>query len=111
VSREGGVEPAWGPGGRELYFRDLVGTSVMVAGFQPGEAPVVGSPRVLFSGRYQNCYIWCRGYDVSPDGRRFVMTKTFEGMTDAGYWPSGSEIRIIPHFDREVRAKLRAGGR
>jgi serine/threonine-protein kinase len=111
VSREGGVEPAWGPGGRELYFRDIRGTSVMVASFQPGEPPVVGAPRVLFTGPYQNCLIWCRAYDVSPDGRRFVMVKNFEGMTQSGYWPSGSEIRIIPRWDRELERVMRGGGR
>jgi serine/threonine-protein kinase len=106
VSRDGGVEPVWGPGGRELYFRDLRGTSVLVASFRPGEPPDVGAPRVLFTGGYQNCSIWCRSYDVSPDGRRFVMVKNFEGVTQTGYWPSGTEIRIVPHFDRELRHRL-----
>jgi len=110
VSRDGGVEPVWGPGGRELYFRDLGGTRVMMAGFQPGEPPVVGAPRVLFTGRYAICNPWCRSFDISPDGRRFVMVKNFEGMTDAGYWLSGSEIRIVPHWDRELDAKMRAAG-
>ena len=111
VSREGGVEPVWDRGGRELYFRDLGGTSVLVASFQPGELPVVGSPRVLFTGRYSNCYIWCRGFDVSPDGRRFVMTKALEGVTETGYWPSGSEIRIVPHWDRELEERMRTSKR
>jgi len=111
VSHEGGVEPAWGPGGREIYFRDVTGTKMMVASFQPGERPLVGEPRVLFTGHYATCYIWCRSYDVSPDGRTFVMTKLFEGSTDSGYWPGGSEIRIVPHFEREVAAKVRAAQR
>jgi serine/threonine-protein kinase len=110
VSRDGGMEPVWNRDGRELYFRDLGGTSVLVAGFKPGEPPVVGAPRVLFTGRYQICATWCRSFDVSPDGRRFVMVKNFEGLTETGYWPSGSEIRIVPHWDRELDAKMRAAG-
>jgi serine/threonine-protein kinase len=110
VSREGGVEPVWGPGGRELYFRDLGGTKVMVAGFQPGEPPVVQAPRALFIGGYVLCAIWCRSFDVSPDGRRFVMGKKPEGLTETGYWSSGSEIRIVPHWDRELRKKFEAAG-
>jgi eukaryotic-like serine/threonine-protein kinase len=110
VSREGGVEPVWGPGARELYFRDLSGRSVLAARFQPGDPPSAGAPQVLFSGGFQNCYIWCRAYDVSPDGRRFAMMKNFEGATDTGYWRSGSEIRIVPHWDRELAAKMQAAG-
>jgi eukaryotic-like serine/threonine-protein kinase len=112
VSREAGgaVEPAWGPDGREIYFRDVLGTRMMVAAFQTGDPPRVGAPRILFTGRYATCYIWCRGYDVSPDGSRFVMTKLPEGFTETGYWVGGSEIRIIPHWDRELRARLRAAG-
>jgi Tol biopolymer transport system component len=110
VSREGGVEPVWDPGGRELYFRDRGGTSVMSASFQPGDPPLVGAPRVLFTGRYATCSIWCRNFDVSPDGRRFVMERVLEGVTETGYWPSGNEIRIVPHWDRELEAKMRAAG-
>ena len=108
VSREGGVEPAWGARGAEIYFRDLAATRMMVATFRPGDPPTVGAPRVLFTGRYPKCYVWCRAFDVSPDGQRFVMLKGLEGVTETGYWPGGNEIRIVPHWDREVEAKMRA---
>ena len=79
----------------------------MVAAFHPGERPVVDQPTVLFKGRYWRCWVWCRGYDVSPDGRRFVMQRTSDRFKQLGYWPSGSEIRIVPHWDRELERKLR----
>jgi serine/threonine-protein kinase len=111
VSREGGREPAWSPDGREIYFRDLAGTSMMAASFAPGDPPQAGTPRILFTGQYSYCYIWCRNYDVSPDGRRFVMVRPPEGFTATGYWPGGDEIRIVPHWDREVEQKLKAASR
>jgi hypothetical protein len=111
VSREGGREPAWSPDGREIYFRDLPGTSMMAASFTPGDPPQAGTPRILFTGRYVACYLWCRNYDVSPDGRRFVMVRPPEGFTATGYWPGGGEIRIVPHWDREVERTLKAASR
>jgi hypothetical protein len=48
---------------------------------------------------------------VSPDGRRLVMTKNFEGVTETGYWPAGNEIRIVPHWDRELKTKMAAARR
>jgi hypothetical protein len=112
VSRDGGAEPVWAKRGGELYFRDPSGATVMAASFEPGDPPIVGQPHVLFSGRFLRCAVYCRAYDVSPDGRRFVMEQfvvRFEGKES--YWPAGSEIRVVPHWDREVAAKLDAAGR
>jgi hypothetical protein len=36
------------------------------------------------------------------------MVKAFEGVTHTGYWPSGDEIRIVPHWDRELERMMRA---
>ena len=63
---------------------------------------------MLFAGRFLKCYIWCRNYDVSPDGRWFLVLSPVEGFTETGYWPSGSEIRIVPHWDREVEQRMKA---
>jgi serine/threonine-protein kinase len=111
VSRGGGAEPVWGPGGRELYFRDLAGTQVLIAPFHPGDPPVVDSARVLITGRYGRCMAWCRNFDISPDGSRFVMQKAWDRVTLTGYWPMGTEIRIVPHWDRILRQKLEAARR
>ncbi len=107
VTRDGGAEPVWSPNGREIYFRDLAATAVMVASFAPGDPPIIGVPRTLFTGRFRRCSIWCRGFDVSPDGQRFAMMDDWDRMVEPGYWPAGAEIRIVPHWDRELRAKMR----
>jgi len=111
VSRSGGAEPVWGPGGRELYYRDLAGTQVLTVAFHPGDPPLVDSARVLFTGRYGRCFAWCRNFDISPDGSRFVMQKAWDRVTLTGYWPMGTEIRIVPHWDRLLRQKFEAARR
>jgi hypothetical protein len=73
VSR-GGIQPRWGAGGRELFFRN--GDSLYVVPITPGEELGIGSARALFGGRFApgGTYIW-QGYDVRPDGQRFVFVR------------------------------------
>ncbi len=72
VSSDGGDQPLWTKGGREIVYRR--GNGVYAVSFDPlsGEA---GTPELLFSkpdvGRSGGQRT--HGYDVAPDGSRFVM--------------------------------------
>jgi Tol biopolymer transport system component len=73
VSR-GGIQPRWGAGGRELFFRN--GDSLYVVAITPGEELGIGSARALFGGRYR--YLGRSSglaYDARPDGQRFVFVQ------------------------------------
>ena len=78
VSTEGGIEPLWGPSGRELFFRS--GTKMMAVDIAVAPEVRIGRPRVLFEGDY---LMWSNGdFDVSRDGQRFVMVRPANtGMT------------------------------
>ena len=68
VSREGGLEPAWGRNGRELYFLAPSRTALMAVDMTPsGTAIEPGVPHVLFSGRLR-----LGAYDAVADGSRFL---------------------------------------
>jgi serine/threonine-protein kinase len=79
VSDAGGGYPLWSGDGRELYWRTDEG--VMVADVETGGASFrAGKPRQLFAGAFQGGIggIAVSGYsfpdyDVSADGRRFVV--------------------------------------
>ena len=72
VSLHGGEEPLWSRKGDELFYRS--GPQWMVVAVKSGEPLTLGDPRPLFSGDYfDGAGI---SYDVSPDGRRFLMLKT-----------------------------------
>jgi len=81
VSADGGFSPAWMPDGGGLCFRGSRmpnGDQPMMivdAGFRGGFS--AGQPRELFSGRFFRG-IPLRAYDISPDGRRFLMCKSLE---------------------------------
>jgi Tol biopolymer transport system component len=76
VTTQGGLYPAWGPGGRELFYLKLDGTLVAVS-VEKTDTWRAGAPAELFRGRYlfQGDGSLGRQYDVSPDGQRFIMLK------------------------------------
>jgi len=77
VSQTGGTEPVWSPDGRELFYRGTTGNTalLMAASVRPGSAFAVTERRALFSMTDIAGGTPHANYDVSPDGRTFVMVK------------------------------------
>jgi len=76
VSTDGGAEPAWSPGGREIFYRSA--ESLMVAAIQTQPELAVGTAQILIPDRYErraDNEAVSRNYDVSADGKRFLFIK------------------------------------
>jgi len=76
VSLEGGVEPIWAPDGDKLYFRDISGKKVMVVSILVNEDGTLefGKPQLVIEGDFKSSLgPWGRNYDLSPDGKKFVL--------------------------------------
>ena len=71
VSVEGGSEPVWGPGGRELFYRQ---GATMMAVTIDAAGQVQSGPGALFDGDFVRGTLDGANYDVMPDGR-FVMVQ------------------------------------
>jgi len=74
ISTRGGTEPVWARNGRELFYRE--GDKLMVVDLVNGpDHP--STPEMLFEDRYRKSEWGARAanYDVSLDGRRFVMVR------------------------------------
>jgi serine/threonine-protein kinase len=73
ISIGGGTEPRWSSDGRELFYRS--GESMMVVAVTTAPRFRAAEPRQLFEGRYLfgGTRPGAPQYDVTPDGRRFVM--------------------------------------
>ena len=98
ISAGGGIEPLWSRDGKELFYRDARGGMMAVATggphrFQPGV------PRLLFRNDGLALQDFYRSYDVTPDGKRFVMVKS--GGSDAG------ALTIIFNWRQELAAIAR----
>jgi len=77
VSLDGGTEPVWSPTGREIFYRD--GDKMMAAAVQTVGAFEVGARTQLFEGNYQVTSQQITGYDVTRDGKTFVMLQPVQG--------------------------------
>ena len=74
VSTAGGVQPVWARNGKELFYWDETPALVAVSVDTRSSTFVWGPPLKLFDGTYASS-VPDRNYDVSQDGRRFLMLK------------------------------------
>ena len=94
VSRNRGEDPRWSRDGKELFY--VEGATLMAvavettAGFSAREPLRLFSELSLPRGNYQN-------YDVSPDGRRFVVVEDVE--------VEPPRIRVVQNWYEEFRGR------
>jgi len=97
VSTDGGQHPVWARSGEELFYRGLDGSLMqMPVELQPRF--VACTPTKLFEGPYLRGS--GRAYDVSPDGRRFLMIKEGDGPSDDSSPPG---IIVVQNWFEELR--------
>ncbi len=80
ISNDGGGEPVWAKSGKELFYRNA--EAVMAVTLETRRKLRVSKPRRL----YENSFVgggavYLSNYDVSQDGRRFLMLKEAEEQT------------------------------
>jgi Tol biopolymer transport system component len=98
VSATGGFNPIWSRDGRELFYRRADEFYAVEVETEP--TFTVGTPVLLFSGRYRATG---RDYDVSPDGRRFVLMRNDDPRTMG-------TLRVVLNWWQLAGARL-GGGR
>ena len=98
VSTGGGITPAWARSGRELFYLDDT-YAMTVVPVRTSPAFSAGRPTRLFDGRYFGSPFW-RTYDVSRDGRRFLMIKD----NDRGAAPPS--ILVVLNWLEELKRRV-----
>jgi eukaryotic-like serine/threonine-protein kinase len=84
ISTDGGEEPRWVRNGREITYRN--GTKMMSVPVQVQPTFQAGKPTQLFDRRFDRG-AGVAGYDVTPDGQAFVMTRSEHAAR--------TEIRVV----------------
>ena len=98
ISNDGGTRPVWSHDGRELFYAKADGTMVVVPVERAdAERFIAGAGRTLFKGDY---YLVQSGrtYDVSRDGRRFLMIK--DTGARSGVPPS---LAVVLNWSEELK--------
>jgi serine/threonine-protein kinase len=99
VSPSGGQKPRWSRDARELFFVNE--RTVMAVRVEPGPGWTAGVPQAVVKGPY--AFERPRPYDVSLDGKRFVLTKE---DADASV-PSGPTIVVVENWAQELRSLVK----
>ncbi len=95
VGGSGGTEPVWARDGRELFYRN--GDKMMAVAIETEPDISVGTPRLLFEGRFLPGPPWARrNYDISPDGQRFLMIQREQDLVP-------TEIIVVLNWFEELK--------
>jgi serine/threonine-protein kinase len=98
VSTSGGTRPLWNRNGRELFYYLPPGI-VMSAAITPGSAFSAGTPTAVVKGAYLSPQTG-RMYDVSPDGRRFLLIKE---ARPEGESPPPPQLIVVQNWTEELK--------
>jgi serine/threonine-protein kinase len=102
ISTGSGISPIWAPDGRQIFYWQArtLPKQVMAVDFDAaGDLPIIGAPRVLFEpNEYQNSEP-VRGWDLSPDGERFVLIK---GKSE----PPVTQMHVVVNWTAELERRV-----
>lgn len=100
VSNGGGGEPAWSRDGSELFYRTsnnpAASSRLMAVNVSTAQGFRADTPRTLFEGPYAIHPLFGQSYDVSQNGKRFVMIK-FDPVK------SPKEIHVVLNWFEELK--------
>jgi len=99
ISTRGGDEPVWDPSGKALYY--LGGDKMMVVTVETVPEFSASAPKELFSGRYESGRI-VGNYDITPDGKRFIMIKPEEGSEP-------TQVNVVLNWFEELKRRVPTG--
>jgi serine/threonine-protein kinase len=110
VSTDGGTRPLWARSGRELFYLTPEGAALMSVPILGGSSFKAGNPQKVLDTRLYYAppapsgigLVPGRTYDVSPDGRRFLLIKPLM-PTDSDATPTPPSLTVVQGWTQELR--------
>ena len=103
ISTKGGSRPAWARSGRELFYLDASNALTAVPVQTSGSTFSAGKPTKVFDARYSTP-LPPRPYDVSADGKRFLMLKD-SAAGDPNATPAS--MVVVEHWFEELKQRVK----
>jgi serine/threonine-protein kinase len=104
ASTNGGSCPRWSPNGRELFYLSS-DNSLMEISVQTDPTFRLGTPKRLFQSIYAGLSATSGiPYDISPDGKRFLMMK--EPQTTPSESAGPRKINIVVNWFEELKQRV-----
>src|SRR5262249_43792689 len=105
LSAGGGTEPLWAPGGHELLYRH--GNDLMSVAVSSSTGSLrAAAPTRLFSGQFALDASTTRtvaNYDISRDGKRFLMLKAAGAAASPGTTPP---VSVVLNWTEELKQRV-----
>jgi serine/threonine-protein kinase len=102
ISTKGGTRPTWARSGRELFYLDASNTLTAVPVQTSGSTFSAGKPAKVFGAKYSTPFP-PRPYDVSADGKRFLMLKD-SAAGDSNATPAS--MVVVEHWFEELKQRV-----
>ena len=107
VSTAGGTRPAWAHSGRELFYLDrnnllTVAPVQMTTTFSAGNPTKILDTRYYAGSTFQGLDL--RGYDISPDGQRFLMIK--DAPAEPTSTTTAASMVVVLNWFEELKQRL-----
>jgi serine/threonine protein kinase len=103
ISTNGGAAPLWSPVSQELFYRHA--DAIMAVQYETEPAFKPGKTTVLF--RRPEYALDLNYWDISPDGKRFLLMKEFESTASAAASPR--KINIVVNWFEELKHLVSSG--
>jgi eukaryotic-like serine/threonine-protein kinase len=102
ISGGGGTQPLWAPVKKQLFYRKQGGTEVWAVDYRAdGEFPATSKPYLLFRLTSPSGIAPISTWDISPDGRRFLMA-----MNETAKPSPATEMILVQNWFEELKAKV-----
>ncbi len=103
ISNQGGTQPLWARNGKQLFYRWVgreaaQGPQVWVVDVQSEAGFSASKPKLLFEQAGYGGTSPIRGWDISPDGKRFLMVQNEERKPQPL-----TEMVLVQNWFQEVR--------
>jgi serine/threonine-protein kinase len=107
VSNSGGFCPVWSGNGRELFYRTNDQRIMVVTYSVKGDSFAADKPRLWTDKRLANIMA-IRNFDITPDGKRFVVLMPAEGDEERR---AQNQVTFLLNFFDELRRRVPMGSK